>query len=203
LVGEGYRLISEADFSPEIAMNCIRLISQGHRTLAIGQGTELLSTSLGKILNLEEILKVFEQKTATAFKVSLILGALAGGADNKAIEHLEKFSLQIGIAYQIMDDIADYQSNNGDIEKRKFSIMLSLIYGKLDNSEKNKLVENLKFNDFKKIYTLIEDYKIKHEAIDLLNDYIQKARFSIDDLQHPGLKIALHEILGKMFRDYI
>jgi geranylgeranyl diphosphate synthase, type II len=203
LIGEGYRLITEAGLSPEITARSIELISKGHRTLAMGQGIELLCTRKGNILPLVEMLQVFEQKTATAFKVSLLLGAIAGGADRQYIQLLDNFSRNLGIAYQIMDDIIDYQNKNGDIEKRKFSVLLSMLYSKISKIEQENLLFLVKSNDFESIYRLIEDHQIKKQAVKLLKEHIQKAQDSINDLQNTGLKIALHQILGKMFKEYI
>jgi len=203
LIGEGYRLIAEANLSPEIVIQAIRLLSQGHRTLSLGQGMELVSITQGKILSTDQILKVFEQKTATAFKVSILLGAIVGGADQKSLELLDNYSLNIGIAYQIMDDMSDFSSTHGDIEIRKFSLFLSLLYDKLSAVDKDVLEKDLKSNQFVKIYQKIEELNLIKEAENLLMDYIEKAKESISELQNPGLKLALHEVLGKMFRDYV
>ncbi len=203
LIGEGYRIIAEAALSPEIVIRAIQLLSQGHRTLSLGQGTELVSITQGKILSVDQILKVFEQKTATAFKVSILLGAIVGGADQKSLELLENYSQNIGIAYQIMDDMSDFSSKNGDIEIRKFSLFLSMLFSKLSSTDQEGMENDLKSNEFVKIYQQIEELNLKKEAENLLKEYIQKAKESISELQNPGLKLALHEVLGKMFREYV
>jgi geranylgeranyl pyrophosphate synthase len=171
--------------------------------MALGQGTELISASKSKILSIEELLKVFEQKTASAFKVSLLLGAIAAGADNSSIEKLEKFSLNIGIAYQIKDDISDFGSHFGDIEKRKISVLISLLFSSLSPGERKNLQNSLKTNDFENVYTQIEQFKLKDKAVILLIEYIRNAQESLKDLKNTALKFALHTILGRMFSDYI
>jgi geranylgeranyl diphosphate synthase, type II len=202
LVGEGYRLIAQAGLSPEIAMECIKIVSEAHKNISIGQGEELLSVSEGRILSVEEMLRVFELKTATAFRISLLLGAIAAKADPASIKILEKFSYNIGIAYQLKDDIVDFKSKNGDIEKRRFSILISLLI----DSMKEKDCLNLKFylnsNDFEQIYKLIDNYKVKDEALDILKFYIYEAKKSLDMLKNSSLKVALYGVLGKMFSDY-
>jgi geranylgeranyl pyrophosphate synthase len=42
LIGEGYRLISESGLPPDLAATMIRTAAEGHRTLCLGQGEELL-----------------------------------------------------------------------------------------------------------------------------------------------------------------
>jgi geranylgeranyl diphosphate synthase type II len=41
LIGEGYRLISECNLPPQIGMECLKVVSRGHKALSIGQGDEL------------------------------------------------------------------------------------------------------------------------------------------------------------------
>ena len=197
LIGEGYRLIAESDLAPELIRDGLKIIARGHKALSIGQGAELVATSNGEILSLNAILKVFENKTAAAFKVSLLLGATLGGADKKSLEALDRFSLNIGIAYQIKDDLSDYQGQNGDIALRKFSILLSLL--------KEKISEDPTFNwvDINSIMELIKTNNIQTETENLLKQYINEAKKSLDNLDNLGLKLGLYEIVGKIFKDYL
>ncbi|RPH28790.1 MAG: DUF116 domain-containing protein [Bacteroidales bacterium] len=194
LIGEGYRLIAESKLAPERIRDGLKIIAQGHKALSIGQGAELVATKNGEILSLNAILKVFDNKTAAAFKVSLLLGATVGGADKKSLEALDMFSHNIGIAYQIMDDLNDYQGQNGDIAIRKFSILLSLLLEKIstfDSVDTNRIMELIKTNS------------IQDDTETLLKQYISEAKSSLDNLDNFGLKLALHEIVGKIFKDYI
>lgn len=124
LIGEGYRLIVESGLPPELATAMIRTAAEGHRTLCLGQGEELLlvykSTSNvhhptsdvhSLALTVDKVLSIFRQKTAPAFDVALQLGALAAGADPQTRDVLAAFSAAIGIAYQIQDDIDDHASD--------------------------------------------------------------------------------------------
>ena len=43
LIGEGYRLISESNLPAELIREGIKIVSRGHRSLTIGQGSELIS----------------------------------------------------------------------------------------------------------------------------------------------------------------
>lgn len=194
LIGEGYRLIAESEIAPELIRDGLKIIARGHKALSIGQGAELVATKNGDILSLSSILKVFENKTAAAFKVSLLLGATIGGADKKSLNNLDTFSHNIGIAYQIMDDLSDYQGQNGDIAIRKFSILLSLL------KEKISFFDSI---DTKRIIELITSNNIQADTENLLRLYINEAKKSLDNLDNLGLKLALHEIVGKIFKDYL
>jgi geranylgeranyl diphosphate synthase, type II len=79
LVGEGYRLIGECLSVPDRIGGMLRVASNGHRTLCLGQGAELVWTRNPQPLNSLQVLDIFRQKTAPAFDVALQLGALFAG----------------------------------------------------------------------------------------------------------------------------
>ena len=200
LLGEGYRIISESALPPEIIVEAVRIIARGHRSLSIGQGAELASIRSQEILSHEAMLGLFDNKTAAAFRVSLLLGAVVGGASATDLKVLEQFSRAIGIAYQLKDDLEDYSGEKGDIEVRKFSIILSLLAGHLTSAEKQLLQSARSTEDFSVIYGLIDAYNIPQQAREILLGYISEAETCLAELTNLGLKLALHEILGKIFK---
>ncbi len=203
LIGEGYRLIAESSLPPELIREGIKIVSRGHRSLTIGQGAELISIHSKVILSLKEMLDLFDNKTAAAFKVSLLLGAAVGGATNGTIEILERFSHFIGIGYQIKDDLSDYHGNKGDIAVRKFSILLSVLEEQLPKSEKDSLLIAYKLDDYDAIYELIDRYQVQNITRELLINMINEAKSCLENISNLGLKLALYEILGKIFKEYI
>ncbi len=203
LLGEGYRLIAESDLPTDIICNSIKVISQGHKNLTIGQGAELISIRDNIILSIDEMLNVFENKTAAAFKVSILLGATMGGADKNILDTLDRFCYNIGIAYQLKDDLQDFQGDKGDIEKRKFSVLLSLLYQRSSQLEKEQIQTAFETGNFHVIYELILQHNIQKETEILLNKYLKDAKLCLELIENMGLKLALHEILGKIFKDFL
>jgi geranylgeranyl diphosphate synthase, type II len=203
LIGEGYRLITETNLPAEIILNCIKMVSHGHRRLSIGQGIELMSLKNRKILSLEETLQVFDYKTATAFKVSLLLGAIAAGAEDNSLNLLEKFSRSIGIAYQIKDDIEDFKNEEGEFEIYKPSVLISLLQEKLTGTVLGDFHDAYRNNNIKTIRVIAEGSNMSSEAEELLSEYINESRECLAGFQNAGLKMALHEILGNIFKEYI
>jgi geranylgeranyl pyrophosphate synthase len=203
LIGEGYRLISESTLSSEMIREGIRIVARGHRSLTIGQGAELISISSKEILSLDEMLELFGNKTSAAFKVSILLGATIGGASAETLDILSHFSHAIGIGYQIKDDLSDYLGNKGDIAIRKFSILLSLLKEKLPDAELDFLLIAYKNDDYEALYELIDRYQIQEVTKELLVRTIQEAKSCLEEISNMGLKLALYEILGKIFKEYI
>ena len=71
----------------------------------------------GKLEESEDVtfadyLKVIEYKTATAFETSARLGAILGGGSEEQIEALSEYGKNIGIAYQIQDDLNDWKNED-------------------------------------------------------------------------------------------
>lgn len=111
LIGEGYRLIIESGLPPVLETAMIRTAADGHRTLCLGQGEELLLRRRSTPPSVKEVIGIFRRKTAPAFDVALQLGAIAAGADSQTRDVLAAFSEAIGIAYQIQDDIEDHDTD--------------------------------------------------------------------------------------------
>ena len=60
----------------------------------------------------DDYLKVIEYKTATAFETASRLGAIISGGSEEEIEFLADYGKNIGIAYQIRDDLLDWQNED-------------------------------------------------------------------------------------------
>lgn len=203
LIGEGYRLITETTLPSDIIRDCFKVVSNGHRKLSVGQGIELMALKNHEILSTKETITVFEYKTSTAFKVSLLLGATAAGADPDSIALLEEFSRTVGIAYQIKDDIEDFKNANGDFEIHKPSVLVSMLSESLSPDDNTHFRHAFLNGEIDTIKKLVSDYNIRQSSEDLLNEYIKESDNTLDSFQNIGLKMALHEILGNIFKEYI
>lgn len=60
----------------------------------------------------DDYLKVIEYKTATAFETAAKLGAILGGGTEEQVMSLAEYGKNIGIAYQIRDDLIDWKNED-------------------------------------------------------------------------------------------
>ena len=60
----------------------------------------------------DDYLKVIEYKTAVAFETASRLGGIISGGNEEQIEYLADYGKNIGIAYQIRDDLHDWQNED-------------------------------------------------------------------------------------------
>lgn len=70
------------------------------------------------LVDVPDYLKMIEMKTSVLLAASLKIGGLLAGADDEDIEHLYEFGRNIGISFQIQDDILDTFGNSQKVGKR-------------------------------------------------------------------------------------
>ncbi len=86
----------------------------------------------------DDYLKVIEYKTSTAFEVAARLGAIIGGGTEEQIEALTEYGKNIGIAYQIKDDLLDWKN-----EDKLFNLLIKksndprVVFDKMEELLKN------------------------------------------------------------------
>jgi octaprenyl-diphosphate synthase len=170
---------------------------------------ELLQIEKARRLDIKEEIyfEIIRQKTATLIAACCATGASSAGASKEEVEKLRLLGEKIGIAFQIKDDLFDYESSVSligkpvgiDIKERKMT--LPLIYALNNSSKKEKrwminVVKNCN-EDQKMVTQLIEKVKIsggieytkkkmyeyRQEAMDIINTYPETpSRQSLIDL---------------------
>lgn len=73
-----------------------------------GQATDLLNHFTS---DENDLISMYSAKTSGLIEASLITGAIIGGAKDEEVEALRKFGRNLGLAYQIRDDILDYSED--------------------------------------------------------------------------------------------
>ena len=75
---------------------------------------EMMEIRLGKEPDISEddYIKVLEYKTASLFEASARIGAIIGGGTEDQVHAMTSFGNLLGIAYQIHDDLIDYDNEN-------------------------------------------------------------------------------------------
>ena len=115
-------------------------------------------------IQLDDYINVLTHKTAAIFEASAKIGAIIGGGNDEQINALTSFGRFIGIAYQIHDDLADW--NNED---RLFNTLLK------NNGRSKEFIDKMGnmlldyTNKAKKELCAINDGKIKPHLEDLIN----------------------------------
>ena len=115
-------------------------------------------------------MRIIEKKTASLFAMACKLGSVLGGASPDQILALESFGLQLGIAFQLLDDIQDYlssQTHTGkepgrDLAEGKVTLPVLVAFGQAGTQDKKRIRQIFSAPQrekyFREIATLLEDY---------------------------------------------
>ena len=92
----------------------VRYLAELGRTLSNGEILQL-SNIQNQEISEEVYYQVIKQKTAALFEACAAIGALSAGAAEEEIQEAKKFGQNLGVIFQIRDDIFDYydQANVG------------------------------------------------------------------------------------------
>ncbi len=208
LLGEGYRLIAELQADPEQKNEILRTITLGHRTLTLGQGAELYWMRHPRVLSLSQVIDIFRQKTAPAFQVALAAGVIHAGAQDDFGDILDSYSKALGIAYQIKDDLEDFESkaDASDLKAMRPSLLLAVAYNMAQGEERELLQtawqrsvhDNKSMAEIEKI---VSSPDVREKARQLLQAYKEEALRSISELSNANLKGLLRRVVGKIVDD--
>jgi geranylgeranyl pyrophosphate synthase len=114
LIGLGYRLVSRelASLGAEVAGEILDRLADAHLRLSEGQGAELLWRDAGnKQLSPLDAMKIYALKTAPAFEAALLCGLRCAAPLGSLEQPLKQLSRQLGIAFQILNDLKDWQGD--------------------------------------------------------------------------------------------
>ena len=123
-----------------------------------------LEAEEGKLPLTEELLLfIHEKKTAALIQAALMIGGILAGASDTEIRSLEKAAYDIGIAFQIQDDILDVTSTAEELGKP------------IHSDEKNQKQTYVTLRGLESAAEDVE--RISEEALELLDTFPQKNEF--------------------------
>ena len=205
LLGEGYRLLATAPAAAPVRAAMLRAAAEGHRELCIGQGAELCWMRRGGPLSPEEVIDIFTRKTAPAFEVALLLGALLAGAGPAIRKVLREYSESLGVAYQIRDDLSEMDGEGGLAAMRP-SLLVALGWARASEDDRRMLsaLWSRERSDAspERIRRIILDLKADEAAREMLEAHRRRAVEALQPLQSVHLKALLRRVLGKIFNEF-
>ena len=159
----------------------------------IAQGEILQLQHKGDIDMLEETyLKIISTKTAVLFSASTKVGAILANKKNNEKDALEFYGKNLGLTFQIADDILDYNSKlklfgkkiGNDFYEGKITLPIILLSQQIKNIEKQSLKNIFKKNkrsenDLKFTLDLILKYKIIKQCYKKAEHFISLASSSL------------------------
>jgi len=207
---EAYKLLSgvPADKLPKV----LQLFNKMATEICEGQQYDVDFESQEQV-TIDEYLKMIRLKTSVLLANALQTGAYIAGADEKAQEALYQFGINIGLAFQIQDDILDVWGDpktfgkavGGDIScNKKTFVYLEAMRRLGDEAKGNELQQwysqvlednTEKIVAVKKIF---EQLGVREQCEKVVEDYTQKALDILDKLPQNQATEQLRKLADKL-----
>ena len=176
--------------SLQVIANAAKLIAEGE--------TFQVSKKDDPLVSEEDYLYIVKNKTAILLAAATRIGGILGKVPEKTEKALGNYGLNLGIAFQIMDDVMDYYSNENDFGKtigkdfQEGSITLPFIAAlkKSSPKDKAKLIETMQnksrdSGNLTDVINIINKYQGNSYAINIAKNYTKKAIASIQKIADP------------------
>lgn len=152
----------------------------------------------------EQHLEISIRKTAFLFSACSQLGAILGSVEPDMEENLRLYGLNVGLAFQLVDDVLDFTSNESTLGKpvgsdlKEGKLTLPLIYLMREGKpEHRELVRNalqnpgLDSTSDETIIRLVRDYGAADRVLEKACDYGAKAKACLKDFPSSKARDAL------------
>jgi octaprenyl-diphosphate synthase len=177
-------------------------------TQVMVEGELLQLTCLRKAtVSEEEYLELAYRKTACLFSACLRLGALLGGKNEEEESRLGLYGINLGLAFQLIDDVLDFTSSEevlgkpigNDVREGKMTLPLIYLLQRCTPAEARKVSRVLEEGGFQsgqfaEILDLIDHYDTLQAAREKAQDFSDKARGFLEGFPNSPYKDALHSL---------
>ncbi|RZN37116.1 MAG: polyprenyl synthetase family protein [Methanophagales archaeon ANME-1-THS] len=185
----------------------VSLVSNAVADIAMGEYLEFTLRTLQEA-NLHSYMEVAELKTAATFMASAEAGAVLGGGNEVEIENLRTYGKNLGVAFQIQDDILDIcgdPANTGkpvglDIKNGEQTLLVIHALHHSNESEKEYIKAILSRErdpgifDINRVRSILVDAGSIEYALQLAEEFVRTARNCIAGLEDSEAKQKLQFI---------
>jgi len=165
-----------------------------------------------KIPSQSQYIKMIEKKTAALFEVSCAMGAICANAKRKDVSNLSSFGKNLGIAFQITDDLIGVLGDpkitkkpvGNDLREGKKSLPILLAINRAKGENKEIILKTFSNsfatqNDIERVLKIIRRLKIEKTVRRQAQSYAQRAKKSLQSYSGSAKKdlIALLSFVVK------
>ncbi|HSW56062.1 MAG TPA: polyprenyl synthetase family protein [Ignavibacteriaceae bacterium] len=174
-----------------------------HGLIEVCEGQSLdTDFELRKNVSLSEYIVMIKKKTAAMAEMCCRIGALLGGGTKTQVNAMGNYGLNLGIAFQIQDDLLDISADEkefgktigGDLIEGKKTFLFLEALEKSKGEDRKKLLKVIEKKGIRR--NQVSGYKMIYEKLGVLDDarreikgYTQKALRSINSLNDENKKI--------------
>ena len=187
----------------------LKIVSQAVRDMSEGE-LEQLDKANRLNINEESYYNIIRKKTGALISACCEAGAFSSGANEEAVAKMKEFGMLIGMAFQIKDDLFDYQKTGligkpkyNDIQERKLTLPVIHAVGEASFIEQKKAMsifgkKSKSNDDIQKIVDLVHQYDGVGYAVKKMEEFKDKAIALLDFFPDSEAKKSLI-----MLADYV
>lgn len=140
---------------------CLTIIAQATSAMVEAEFLQMQNAE-NKSWSKKDYFDVLQGKTAALIAAACETGAVFGGGDNEQRRRMRRFGENLGLAFQIVDDLLDYLGDpsqtgkivGNDLIEGKITLPLIITLSKADNTDKNTIIDILKSDKEKKAQSI-------------------------------------------------
>jgi len=210
MIGLGYRLVSRdaTALGAETANDILDRLADAHLRLSEGQGAELLwRDASNKQITPLDTLKIYALKTAPAFEAALLCGMRCAGPLGDREIPLKQFAKYLGIAFQILNDLKDWQGDQDnklsaglDTLGGRPTVLWALAIESLDQPERQELCQLIESSvdppvKIARTRQFYRDAGVFEKAHRLVDKYQERAERIADETNPDSLRRLLYYLI--------
>ncbi len=155
----------------------------------------------------EDYLKIIHYKTATLIGTAMSLGAKIAGANKQICKKLYDCGINLGMAFQMIDDALDYNVSEAqtgkdigtDLKERKITLPLSHLIDKAESEDKELILGILEKDDITDedvilVYKLMKKYGSIDYTLERAEKYSNATKESISDLPNNEYRMSIMQL---------
>ncbi|MDD3265559.1 MAG: polyprenyl synthetase family protein [Burkholderiales bacterium] len=200
-------------FQMMVQSNALRVLQiMADSTNIISEGEVLQLLNIGRSdLSEKEYFQVIESKTAKLFEAGARVSSIVSNSTEKQENALANYAIYLGTAFQIVDDILDYNSDADTMGKNvgddllEGKVTLPLIYLLTNANEeiKQKIVnaiDNPKDANIAEVVATVKNSKALDYCKKMAESYVKKAEFELDIFENNEYKEILVHIANESLK---
>ena len=178
--------------SPKHLSEVLKVYNQTSIEVCEGQQLDI-DLEKREVVDISDYIEMIRLKTSVLLACSLKIGAIISNANPKDVELIYDFGMNLGIAFQIHDDILDAYAEDvsfgkqkgGDIIEGKKTILYFLAIAAANDSQKKVLNNNLSSDPLDKVKEVLKIYHqndVRQKAEQKQQEYYKKALQAVSSL---------------------
>jgi octaprenyl-diphosphate synthase len=188
------------------SISALEILARASRVIAEGEVLQL-TRAHDMDLSQDLYLEIIQAKTAELFAAAAECGAVSAGAPPERSRNLRRFGMDLGLAFQLIDDALDYSSDSAtlgknpgdDFREGKATLPLLLAMARTGTAEREFWVRTIDRreqteDDFLRACELMRQTGALQSTLDLARSYAESAKAALADFPANSWRPALEDL---------